>query len=152
MVSFRQMRSRFKVDGFHCHHLIPRQVADHRHFAAMFGSLKAAGLNLDNFAENGTHLPYSEHFAEIFKLPLHRGGHPHYNSMVSAHIAKLIHLPIYDALSEVRMLQFNLRMGLRWSGSIVKTVPRHPMSTELATDMEILGLLADRRAKIVRIL
>lgn len=151
MVTFRQMRVRFKGEGFHGHHLIPRQVAEQRYFAPMFGGLKAAGLDLDNFMENGLHLPYPERLAEIFVLPVHRGGHPLYNAMVSEYVSRLVDLPITDALQAVRLLQLNLRSGLRSSGSAGKISIRDPMSVDLASDMDMLGLFADRRARIVRI-
>lgn len=151
MVSFRQMRSRVGVDGFHSHHLIPKQVAAHRHFAQFIGNLRAKGLELDDFGENGMHLPYSERMAEVFQLPVHRGAHPQYNAMVSYHVAKLMSLPTYDALLGIRLLQVNLRIGLRCSGYSLASQPRNPMCIDLENDMDAIGLLGDRRARILRL-
>lgn len=151
MTSFRQVRKRVKVDGFHAHHLIPKQVSEHRHFAKFIASLRESGLNLDNFEENGMLLPNSAQLAGIFELPMHRGGHPLYNAMVSHHVARLMHLPTFDALLAMQLLQVNLRAGLRFSGSTPINSVRNPMSVGLEADMELIGLLGHRRAGIVRI-
>jgi A nuclease family of the HNH/ENDO VII superfamily with conserved AHH len=142
---------RTNVDGFHAHHLIPKQVARHRYFAQFMADLKNVGLNLDDFERNGIYLPYSERLGEIFQLPVHRGAHPLYNAMVSHHVAGLMHLPIEDAAVAIRMLQLQLRAGLRSADSTPTELARNPMSTGLQADMDIIGLLGDRRARIVRI-
>lgn len=151
MVSFRQMRMRTNVDGFHAHHLIPKQVARHRYFAQFIVDLRRAGLNLDDFEGNGIYFPYSERLGEIFQLPVHRGAHPQYNAMVSHHVAGMMHLPIEAALPAMRMLQQQLRGGLRSADTSREELTRNPMSTGLEADMDIIGLLGDRRARIVRI-
>lgn len=138
-------------DGFHAHHLIPKQVAGRRYFAQFMIDLKCAGLNPDDFEGNGIYLPYSERLGEIFQLPVHRGAHPLYNAMVSHHVAGLMHFPVDDAVLAMRMLQQQLRAGLRSSDAPRPELVRNPMSSGLEADMDIIGLLGDRRARIVRI-
>lgn len=151
MVTFRHVRERTRVTGFHAHHLIPKQIADYRYFAPFFVPLLSAGLNLDNFVENGMLLPHTESLGELFELPVHRGPHPQYTAMVSHHIASLMHLSTHDALHAIAALQCSLRAGLRRAGSGHINIVRSPMFNDVHADMDAIGLMGDRRARIIRI-
>lgn len=151
MVSFRQMRGKVRIGGFHAHHLIPKQISEHRHFAQFIGNLRGAGLDLDDFEENGMHLPCTQQLAEIFQLPVHRGAHPRYNALVADQVGKLENLPIHDALLGIRSLQCSLRSGLRYAGPEMIQGLRNPMASEFERDLDSIGLLSDRRARIVRV-
>ncbi|MGL5839407.1 MAG: AHH domain-containing protein, partial [Sphingorhabdus sp.] len=82
MATFRAVRSRVRINGFHCHHLIPIEVVERRVFAKLFGSVRTEGFDPNDFQSNGMHLPNTEKQAAIFRMPLHRGPHPRYNEMV----------------------------------------------------------------------
>jgi A nuclease family of the HNH/ENDO VII superfamily with conserved AHH len=115
MPSFKTMRNRFRLAGFHCHHLIPLQLVEQQSFAILFGNLRAHGFDPHSFDTNGMHLPCTEKLAVAFALPLHRGAHPHYNQMVANHLARIAALSTDDALAQTRMLQKLLKQGLRRS-------------------------------------
>jgi A nuclease family of the HNH/ENDO VII superfamily with conserved AHH len=137
MLTFREMRRRFKLDGFHAHHVIPIKVIEKRAFASFFGQLRAAGFDPDDFGNNGMHLPCTEIQAAAFKLPLHRGPHPRYNEMVALRIAAFERLHVQDALHEVAMLQHSLKWGLRNA----TLHPRDPFSSK--TDFRKLDAEVD---------
>jgi A nuclease family of the HNH/ENDO VII superfamily with conserved AHH len=128
MLSFREARLRFKIKGFHCHHVIPLEIVERRGFAAFFGVIRAAGFNPHDFLSNGMHLPSDERQAAIFRLPLHRGAHPRYNEMVAERVAGLADLPTEMALRKIGELQVSLKEGLRMGQRVSKTV-RQPFQS-----------------------
>jgi A nuclease family of the HNH/ENDO VII superfamily with conserved AHH len=112
MPTFRDIRMRFRIKGFQCHHLFPTQVIENRVFSKFFADLGALGFDAQDFETNGMHLPCIEAQAVAFRKPMHRGGHPIYNQVVAEHISKLARLPASDGYIEIRLLQRVLRKGL----------------------------------------
>lgn len=112
-ISFREVRGRFPVSGFHCHHIIPIEIVERRSLAVFFGHVRAHGFDPNDFSINGTHLPSTELQAAAFGLPLHRGGHPRYNEIVGDMIAPLTRMDPMLASARLRQLQFRLRTVLR---------------------------------------
>lgn len=112
MLSFRDMRTRFRIDGFQCHHLVPTQVIEKPAFAKFFADLRRLGFDPQNFEANGMHLPCTEQTALIFDKPLHRGPHPLYNQMVSEHVSMLARMSPVDGYIHMGMLQRRLRKSL----------------------------------------
>jgi hypothetical protein len=98
---------------FHCHHVIPIAVVEHRALARTFGRARSAGFEPQNFATNGMHLPSTEEQAVIFSLPLHRGPHRFYNEIVASQISQWSKLPPEQVLKQIHGLQNSLKNGLR---------------------------------------
>lgn len=113
MPSFREIRMRYRIDGFQCHHLIPTQLIEKRAFSKLFESLGVLGFDSQDFETNGMHLPCTEKTALAFQKPMHRGPHPHYNQVVADHISPLTSMPVGNAYGQIRILQRQLRQGLR---------------------------------------
>ena len=114
-VSFRDIRSRYPIRGFHCHHLVPIEIVERRVFSTFFGMIRATGFDPDDFLTNGMHLPSTEQQACAFDLPLHRGGHPRYNELVAERISQLTRCGPVDALRGIYGLQQSQRQGLRYA-------------------------------------
>ncbi len=112
-LTFREVKLRLRIEGFHCHHLIPVELVESRSFAYFFGKVRAEGFAPNDFASNGMHLPCCERRAIAFGLPLHRGAHPRYNQFVAEKIAAFEHLPPKDACFQLSQLQQELRRSLR---------------------------------------
>ncbi len=113
ILTFREIRKRCKILGFHCHHVIPIAVVEHRALARTFGRARSAGFEPQNFATNGMHLPSTEEHAVAFRLPLHRGPHKVYNEIVANHISNWAGLPPHELLEKLCSLQNSLKRGLR---------------------------------------
>lgn len=64
------------------HHLLPRQLLSKRCFGRMFDSIGVRRIGFDDFRANGLLLPATESSALKMGMPLHRGPHRDYNSMV----------------------------------------------------------------------
>ncbi|MXO71680.1 hypothetical protein GRI99_08510 [Altererythrobacter buctensis] len=64
------------------HHLLPRQLVAQPWFARIIDQVGTDRLGLDDFRANGLLLPALEQAAQVLGLPLHRGPHRHYNSVV----------------------------------------------------------------------
>jgi hypothetical protein len=120
MLTFHQMRRRFRLNGFHGHHLIPIEVMDMQAFAQLFGRMRTAGFDPNDFGDNGMHLPCTETQAAAFNLPLHRGPHPRYNEMVAERIVTFERLHVQDALNEILKFQQSLKSGLRGSKDLAR--------------------------------
>lgn len=147
VISFQLVRTRVRIEGFNCHHLIPRQVVESRGFARFFGNLRGEGFNPDDFLSNGMHLPSNEKLALAFGLPMHRGPHPQYNELVASHIAALQPLKPKEALNGVALLQKRLRLSLRSFGACEITLCRTPMASRLSSEFDSIGeLIALRNA------
>jgi A nuclease family of the HNH/ENDO VII superfamily with conserved AHH len=112
MPSVRDMRMRWRIEGFQCHHVIPTQIIDKPPFERFFLNLQIFGFDPDDFETNGMHLPCPEQMAVIVGKPLHRGSHPQYNKLVAEHIAVLSPMPPAQAYVHVRVLQRQLRKAL----------------------------------------
>jgi hypothetical protein len=113
MLTFREVKKRLRIEGFHCHHLIPTSVTERRSFANFFGNVRAEGFDPNDFSQNGMHLPCCEKRARAFGLPLHRGGHPRYDEFVAEKVAMLVELSPHEACRELSRLQETLRRSLR---------------------------------------
>jgi len=129
-VSFREVRSRFRVAGFHCHHVIPIEVVEMPSLAVLFGHVRACGFNPNDFTSNGTHLPSTEQQAAAFGLPLHRGGHPRYNEMVAELVSPLVRMDPPHALVALRQVQYRLRTALRPSLALSSARRRGPFPAQ----------------------
>jgi hypothetical protein len=68
--------------GLQRHHLLPRQLLSRRCFGAMFDTLGQERTGFDDFRRNGLLLPSHDAAAVRLGLPLHRGPHGAYNSLV----------------------------------------------------------------------
>jgi hypothetical protein len=68
--------------GLQRHHLLPRQLVGVTALSRLFDRLGRESIGFDDFRSNGLLLPASEQAARILGLPLHRGPHRLYNSMV----------------------------------------------------------------------
>ena len=113
MPTFRDVRARYHINGFQCHHLIPVKVCNMPALRTFFEKSRAYGFDPDDFGLNGMHLPCREKMAAAFGLPLHRGPHPAYNQMVAERLAAISILD--ECESRLQLMQFlrALRDGLR---------------------------------------
>lgn len=113
MPTFRDVRARYQINGFQCHHLIPVRVCNMASFRSFFEKSRTSGFDPDDFRLNGMHLPCREKIAVAFGLPLHRGPHPAYNQMVAERLAAISVLDKCE--SRLQLMQFlrALREGLR---------------------------------------
>jgi len=71
------------------HHLLPRQLLSVRSFGRLFDIIGRDRLGFDDFRENGLLLPASGESALRLRLPLHRGPHRDYNSMVAERVGQI---------------------------------------------------------------
>jgi A nuclease family of the HNH/ENDO VII superfamily with conserved AHH len=150
-ISFHTVKTKFRIDGFNCHHLIPRQVVEARSFARFFGNLRSEGFDADDFISNGMHLPSTEKLALIFKLPMHRGPHPHYNELVATHGSDIARLKPSVAMGQIADLQKRLRGSLRTFGSYEIALARNPMAAVMADELDHIGHLVAVRNSIPRL-
>ncbi|TMM49787.1 AHH domain-containing protein [Qipengyuania marisflavi] len=68
--------------GLQRHHLLARQLLSQNCFAKLFAALGLVRIGFDDFRRNGMLLPAREEAAFRLALPLHRGQHRDYNTMV----------------------------------------------------------------------
>ena len=151
MVSFRSVRTKIKIPGFICHHVIPNQVTDAAPFAIFFGTMKSLGFFADDFCPNGIHLPRDEKTAVMTARPIHRGGHPVYNKMVAHHIAEIQRLPPVEAHLALTALVTNLRAGLRCSSISESSFIADAAQSALQRDLETIGILGSARILVSRL-
>lgn len=134
MLSFREVKKRVRVPGFHCHHLIPVEVVEKRAFRNLFLRIRTVGFDFHNFHQNGMFLPCTEENATAFRLPMHRGPHPVYNQIVCERIAAWEKLGPNGQLREIENLQNDLRMALRSNRLPLRKGARDPLASDLAFD------------------
>lgn len=151
IVSFRNVRSKIRITGFNCHHLIPKQIIEAQKFGIFFGTMKSLGFSPNDFCTNGMHLPCDEKTAYMIGRPIHMGGHPMYNQLVAQQIAEIEKLPILDALAGLRTLQSHLRSALSISNLSDLKLIRDPMGSALERDLEAVGLLGGARMRMPRL-
>jgi hypothetical protein len=151
MVSFRHVRSKVRLAGFNCHHLIPHQVTEAQVFGIFFGTMKSVGFTSNDFCTNGMHLPCDEKTANMIGRPIHRGGHPVYNKLVAEHIADIEKLPVFEALTALNALQSSLRSALSLSNTSAQTHIRNPMNSMLMRDLESIDILGGARLRMPRL-
>jgi hypothetical protein len=128
MLSFRDVKRRVKIPGFHCHHLIPLEIVEMPAFRTLFHGLGEKGIDFDNFRQNGMHLPCTEANAAAFRLPLHRGPHPVYNQIVCERIAAMERLRPAAQLCEMQRLQHDLKAALRQNALPLRKQARNPLA------------------------
>jgi hypothetical protein len=75
--------------GMQRHHLLPCQLLSKRCFAPLFDVIGRERLGFDDFRSNGLLLPASGESALRLRLPLHRGPHRDYNSMVAERVGQI---------------------------------------------------------------
>jgi hypothetical protein len=150
-VSFRQVRSKIRLPGFNCHHLIPQQVIEAKELSIFFGTMKSVGFNPNDFCTNGMHLPSDEKMAYVIGRPVHRGGHPMYNKLVAEQIACIEKLPVSDALLALNVLQSSLRTALSLSSKGARSPIRNPMNSTLLRDLESIDILGGARLRMPRL-
>jgi hypothetical protein len=109
--------------GLQRHHLLPRQVARFKSFAAMFSAIGHEQIGFDDFRRNGLLLPTSDQAAHRLGLPLHRGPHRAYNELVIERVGQIeghwsrrsAAYPVSshnEATMRLELLQKALRRGL----------------------------------------
>ena len=75
--------------GLQRHHLLPRQLLSQRCFGPLFQAIGRDHVGFDDFRANGLLLPASDRAAIRIGLPLHRGPHRDYNSMVIERVGQI---------------------------------------------------------------
>jgi hypothetical protein len=91
-LSFRSINRPDAADydpGLQRHHLIPRQVQSRPSFAPLFDAVGESRIGFDDFRANGMLLPASDAAAMRLAMPLHRGPHRRYSSMVIERIGRI---------------------------------------------------------------
>lgn len=89
---FRAVNRRDAPDynpGFQRHHLLPRQLLQQRCFGPLFELIGRDRLGFDDFRANGLLLPASDVAALRIGLPMHRGPHRDYNSLVMERVGQV---------------------------------------------------------------
>jgi A nuclease family of the HNH/ENDO VII superfamily with conserved AHH len=151
IVTFRYVRTKIRIPGFICHHVIPNQVTDATAFGIFFGTMKSLGFSTDDFCANGMHLPCDEKTAAMTARPIHRGSHPQYNKLVAQHIAEIQKLPPVEAFIALNTLIGNLRSGLRFSSLGDLGFIDDSAKTSLARNLETIGILGAARIRVSRL-
>lgn len=100
--------------GMQRHHLLPCQLLSKRCFSPLFDAIGRERLGFDDFRSNGLLLPASSESALRLLLPLHRGPHRDYNSMVAERVGQIEGewSRLRLAVPEVAMDQALMRFGL----------------------------------------
>lgn len=109
--------------GLQRHHLLPRQLLSKRCFGKLFAEVGAASVGFDDFRRNGLLLPASDIAAVRIGLPLHRGPHRSYNTLVIERVgqieagwttnkARAPGLALHEAYMRLGLLQQALRRRL----------------------------------------
>ena len=71
------------------HHLLPCQLLSAQCFGPLFDAIGRDRLGFDDFRANGLLLPACGESALRVRLPLHRGPHRDYNSMVAERVGQI---------------------------------------------------------------
>lgn len=75
--------------GLQRHHLLPRQIFNERCFSALIDAIGRERVGFDDFRTNGLLLPATDDAAIRMRLPLHRGPHRTYNTMVIQRLGQI---------------------------------------------------------------
>jgi len=105
------------------HHLLPCQLLAQRCFSPLLDAIGRDRVGFDDFRSNGLLLPASGEWAIRMQLPLHRGPHRGYNSMVAERVGQIEgdwsrmrlvapEIALDQALMRVDLLQSALRRRL----------------------------------------
>lgn len=115
--------TQFHDPGLQRHHLLPRQLVGMTAFAMIFEHLGRGRIGFEDFRRNGLLLPANDSAALRMGMPLHRGPHRHYNTMVIERVGEIEHdwrcrsprncdRASEEALVRLAELQLNLRARL----------------------------------------
>lgn len=77
------------ASGMQRHHLLPCQLLSRRTFERFFDAIGRIRPSFDDFRRNGLLLPATHESALRLGLPLHRGPHRRYNSMVMDRVGQI---------------------------------------------------------------
>lgn len=91
-LSFRAVNRSDTADydpGLQRHHLLPRQLLTRGCFVLLLDALGRETIDFDDFRRNGLLLPANDQAAFQIGLPLHRGPHRAYNSMVIERVGQI---------------------------------------------------------------
>lgn len=155
-LSFRAVNRRDALDyepGLQRHHILPRQILTQSCFHPLLDALGRERLNFDDFRHNGLLLPANDSAAIRIGLPLHRGPHRDYNSMVIERVGEIEagwaarrpltpELALADALEGLRQLQMSLRRKLLDQQRRLTLNRRDPLGT--GADFTELDAMADQ--------
>lgn len=125
-LSFRAVNRRETPEfdpGLHRHHLLPRQLLSQSCFGRLISTIGRERIGFDDFRRNGLLLPANDLSALRFGLPLHRGPHRDYNSLVIERVGQIesgwssrrLRAPevaLEEALLRLELLQRALRRRL----------------------------------------
>jgi hypothetical protein len=133
--------------GWHRHHLLPSTLRRYPDLRDFISNIAGSGAGLDDFATNGMFLPAEEALATAVNLPLHRGPHRTYNTVVIETLETLrqgaarVRLTRAGRIAAVRGLQRRLHALLRASAldAEVELASRDPFGPTAA------GAKLDRR-------
>ncbi len=130
-------------DGWHRHHIIPRQLAVDAQAGPVLAWVAPYGFSLDDFASNGMLLPATGAIAAASGLPLHTGPHPGYNRRVAAIVVVLgdQHKHPVALLTGLWLVQARLRRLLGTPRAAAEALDR----------IELSGVLPVHRALIAEI-
>lgn len=109
--------------GLQRHHILPRQILTRACFHPLLDAVGRERLHFDDFRHNGLLLPANDSAAVRIGLPLHRGPHRDYNTMVIERVGEIEahwsarrplapEVALMEALEGLRQLQQNLRRQL----------------------------------------
>ncbi|HSG33705.1 MAG TPA: AHH domain-containing protein [Sphingomonadaceae bacterium] len=100
--------------GMQRHHLLPRQLLSARCFGPLFAAIGRERVGFDDFRSNGLLLPASDCAAAWIGLPLHRGPHRDYSSMVTERVGQIEEAWSAQRLRapEIALDQALMRLGL----------------------------------------
>jgi hypothetical protein len=113
-------------EGWQRHHLVPNEIRHHADLRPFWERLTHEGFSLDDFETNGLLLPAFESVARSSQLPLHFGGHAHYNRVVgdciqairnSCEVIRRDRVRQKLAVMRVRQLRCELRRAIARQGS-----------------------------------
>lgn len=105
------------------HHLLPCQLQQRRGLSRMFDAIGADRFGLDDFRRNGVLLPANCAAAVRLRMPLHRGPHHAYTSLVAERVGQVESewsrlrlrapdLAVEQAVMRIALLQRALRRRL----------------------------------------
>ena len=150
--------------GFQRHHLLPRQLLQQRCFGPLLDLIGHDRLGFEDFRANGLLLPANDTAAIRIGLPMHRGPHRDYNSLVMERVGQVEagwserrrlapEIAANEAVQRLQLLQKALRRRLLDPRSEKRmTLNRHdPIGRDVDfTDMDAMvdTLWADTDAEI----
>jgi hypothetical protein len=154
-IPFRSVNRRDRpgyAPGMQRHHLLPSQLLSRCSLAAFFEVIGRDRLHFDDFRRNGLLLPASGEAAVRMRLPLHRGPHRTYNSMVTERIGQIEaewsrlrrlapEVALDQALMRLDLLQRALRRRLLQPARPFRLNRRDPLGAGL--DFTELDAMAD---------